>query len=294
MGEARPAPRGRTRTRLAVRGDRGPRQGRELLLTLLRADGDQAVALLEREPCRAADRSSATRAGPPARTCPVSVSRRSSFRDRPVGRRASLDDRPRRSSPRSPRARAGPPGAAARPARRTRSCRAPHRTSYSDAAPRRSRPRSSSGSRASGAARRTQDSSSSCRMSLTSLERADLGGERAVVEQQRRVREPDRRLGEVLHLHEDVHRPVELRERRRSSSGASGSGGAPASSRTWFTPSSGPRTRRTSPSDTTSSAPGSNSPVHAAADRHHPHAGLGGEREVAERAAGRRARRRGP
>ena len=46
-----------------------------------------------------------------------------------------------------------------------------------------------------------------------SLERADLGGERAVVEQQRRVREPDRRLREVLQLDQDVDRSVELGER---------------------------------------------------------------------------------
>ena len=44
-----------------------------------------------------------------------------------------------------------------------------------------------------------------------------------------------------------------------SRSGATGIGGAPASSRTRFTPSSGPRTSRTSPWATVSLGPGSNS-----------------------------------
>ena len=45
------------------------------------------------------------------------------------------------------------------------------------------------------------------------LQRADLGRERPVVEQQRRVREPDRGLREVLQLDEDVDRAVELGQR---------------------------------------------------------------------------------
>ena len=47
------------------------------------------------------------------------------------------------------------------------------------------------------------------------LEHADLGGERPVVEQDRGVREPDRRLGEVFHLHQDVDRAIELGQRGR-------------------------------------------------------------------------------
>ena len=84
----------------------------------------------------------------------------------------------------------------------------------SEALASRIRPRSSSTLRASGAARSTQDSSSSCEPVAPRLERSDLGRERAVVEQDRGVREADGRLGQVLHLDEDVDRAVELRQRR--------------------------------------------------------------------------------
>ena len=44
----------------------------------------------------------------------------------------------------------------------------------------------------------------------TRLQRGHLGSQRAVLEQQGRVRQPDRHLSRVLHLHEDVDRPVQL------------------------------------------------------------------------------------
>ena len=46
------------------------------------------------------------------------------------------------------------------------------------------------------------------------LEVTDLGGEALVVEQQRRVREPDRDLGDVLHLDEHVDGAVEVGDGR--------------------------------------------------------------------------------
>ena len=49
------------------------------------------------------------------------------------------------------------------------------------------------------------------------LEVADLGGEALVVEQERRVREPDRDLGDVLHLDEHVDGAVEVGDASGSS-----------------------------------------------------------------------------
>ena len=105
------------------------------------------------------------------------------------------------------------------------------------------------------------------------LERADLGGERAVVEQQRRVGEADRRLRQVLHLHQDVDGTIELREQRACrrrvprASAARRRARAPGSR-----PSSGPRISSTSP--TADHVVGSRVelPVETAADRHDPHA----------------------
>ena len=124
---------------------------------------------------------------------------------------------------------------------------------------RRRSPRSSSGF--AGLGRRAEDP----RLELVlqdvapGLERADLGRERAVVEQQRRVREAHGRLGQVLHLDEDVDRPVELGERRRvvfGGFGAAGRAGELAEERSRPPRARGRAARR--PRLITSSGPGSN------------------------------------
>ena len=153
----------------------------------------------------------------------------------------------------------------------------------SDALASRIRPRSSSTLRASGAARRTQDSSSSSRTSRAGLEDADLGRERSVVEQDRGVGEPDRGLAQVLHLDEDVDRAVQLRqgrrvvvrrlrERRRA--------GDLADEVHAFL---GSADQEHVARDDDHVGARVELPARVRADRHHPHAGLGRQRQFAER-----------
>ena len=71
------------------------------------------------------------------------------------------------------------------------------------------------------------------------LERPDLGGQRAVVEQDRGVGQADRRLGQVLQLHQDVNRAVELGQRRGVVVPGIGSRGRAGELAERVTPSSG-------------------------------------------------------
>ena len=127
---------------------------------------------------------------------------------------------------------------------------------YSEAAPRRRSPR---GVGVPGFGRRAQDP----RFELVvqgvrpRLQRPDLRRERPVVEQERRVREADGGLGEVLQLHEDVHGAVKLREGRRLLLGRRREGWRAGQLADVVHALLGPRISRTSPTETTSSGPGS-------------------------------------
>ena len=93
----------------------------------------------------------------------------------------------------------------------------------SAAPPRCSSPRSGDGSTCSGRAAQHPHLEALPHLVEPVLEVAHLGGEALVVEQQRRVREPDRDLGDVLHLDEHVDGAVEVggsRDRRRCPAGA--------------------------------------------------------------------------
>ena len=118
-----------------------------------------------------------------------------------------------------------------------------------------------------------------------SLERADLGRQRAVVEQDRGVGEADRRLGEVLQLHQDVDGAVELGQRRRVvvvGFGPSRGARELAEQRHALL---GPAHEQDVALREHVVGAGVELPLDPAADRHDPHARLGGERELAERAA---------
>ena len=116
------------------------------------------------------------------------------------------------------------------------------------------------------------------------LERRHLGGQRRVLEQQRRVGQADRHLGASSSSPPGCppHGPAR-RGAGSSSPGGSGRAGAPATRRMRFIPSSGPWNRSTSPSERTVSAWGSNSHWLAATDGDQPHPGLAGEQELLER-----------
>ena len=115
------------------------------------------------------------------------------------------------------------------------------------------------------------------------LQRADLGCERAVVEQERRVRESDRRLGEVLHLHEDVDGPIELGERWRLLGGGFGERRRAGQLADVVHALLGPADQQDVSDGDHVVGAGIEPPVHAAADRDHPHARLRGQGQVAER-----------
>ena len=87
-------------------------------------------------------------------------------------------------------------------------------TIRSDAEARCSIPRSSSGSSSSAAARSTQPSSWWNSSSDVSSMTADLGGERPVAQQDRRVGQPDGDLGDVLELDDQVDGTVEVGQLR--------------------------------------------------------------------------------
>ena len=157
---------------------------------------------------------------------------------------------------------------------------------YSDAAPRRRRPRSASGSRASGAARRTQDSSSSCRMSDRASRVPTSAASERLLNSKRGIRESDRRLGEVLQLDEDVHRSVQLRERRRLLAGCLRQRRGTGQLTDVVHPFLGSADQEHVADGDHVFGAGIEAPVHPAPDRDHPHARFRREREIAERAAG--------
>ncbi len=114
------------------------------------------------------------------------------------------------------------------------------------------------------------------------LERSDLGGQRPVVEQQRRVGEPDGGLRDVLHLDEDVDRPVQLGQRRRFELGGRWQRGRAGDLADQVHALLRPLVHEDVAVGDDGVGPRVELPVAAAADRQEPHPGLGGQGQVAK------------
>jgi len=114
------------------------------------------------------------------------------------------------------------------------------------------------------------------------LQGGDLGGQSPVVEQERGVGQAHGRLRGVLHLHQDVHRPVQLGERRRFRLRGGGKGRRPGHGSDQVHALLRSLVQQHVALGDHAVGPWVELPVVAPADGQDPHARLRGERQVPE------------
>ncbi len=191
--------------RSAPRGLPRPPRGQPRSAGLLRASTNR---------CREAGRSSVPRAGSPSTNMPVSVSRRRSFSERPAAGEPAWSSVVSALVSSVSSSAICTTGCSGSPCStyQVMSLAASHIASL--AAARLISPRSSSGLAGLGGSPQHPRLQLVVELIAAPLESSHLGGQRSVVEQERRVRHADGGLGEVLHLDQDVHRAVQLGEDR--------------------------------------------------------------------------------